>query len=51
MVIAISGFGMGFRSVEHRLVSHSGTSTVNDKAGSARRVDERETDTVRQGEN
>ena len=33
MVIAMSGFGIGFRSLEDRLVSHSGTRTVDDKAG------------------
>jgi len=36
MVIAISGFGMGCRSLEHRLVSHSGTRAVDDEAGEAR---------------
>jgi len=37
MVIAMSGFGMGFRSLEHRLVSHSGTRTAEDGAGEARK--------------
>lgn len=32
MVIAISGFGIGFRSLEHRVVSHGGTRTVDDEA-------------------
>jgi hypothetical protein len=40
MVIAISGFGIGFRSIEYRLVSHSGTRTVDDKAGVARKSKE-----------
>lgn len=38
MVIAISGFGISFRSLEHRLVSHSGTRTVDNKGGEARRL-------------
>lgn len=38
MVIAISGFGIGYRSLEHRLVSHSGTRTVDDKAGETRKT-------------
>jgi hypothetical protein len=41
MVIAISGVGIGFRSPEYRLVSHSGTRTVDDKAGEARKSRER----------
>jgi hypothetical protein len=38
MVIAISGVGIGYRSLEHRLVSHSGTRTVDDNAGEARKA-------------
>ena len=38
MVIAISGFGIGFRSLEHRLVSHSGTRTVDDMAREVRKA-------------
>ena len=41
MVIAISGFGIGFRSLEYRLVSHSGTRTVDGKAGEVRRARKR----------
>jgi len=38
MVIAISRFGMGFWSLEHCLVSHSGTRTVNDEAEEVRKA-------------
>jgi hypothetical protein len=37
VVIAISGFGMGFQSLEHRLVSHSGTGTADNEEGEARK--------------
>jgi hypothetical protein len=37
VVIAISGFGMGFRSLEHHLVLHSRTRTAEDEAGEARK--------------
>lgn len=41
MVIAISGFGIGFRSPEHRVVSHGGTRTVDDEVGEAGKFKER----------
>jgi hypothetical protein len=39
--MAISGLGMGFRSLERRLVSRNGTGTVGGKEGKAGKSEER----------
>ncbi len=41
MVMATSGFVIGYQPLEHRLVSCSGTRTVDDKEGRARKSKER----------